>query len=858
MTPRLELFPIVIGRYSNPSWGENAVLPVDDEITHIAEQLAFFDAPVVDWEVPEDHRDDTAIMHRREEWVQRGSPCSLLYWAGHGFANQHTATLAHTHSPNPVGADGVSAAKIADTIARRTVATDGWHIVVIDTCHSAKFVQTLSPEIDRRPGTRRVLLVGTSGDGTTTLGRFSEALEPVLSGTFRNTAQITVWEFEHELRKVLPEAEVVLKKIDQHAVLKRRRGVPLIGPVDEVSELDAALNELTPDEQRHFLPKAQGAELGEQSWYFEGRETESERIATWLRTTGRGLLAVTGRASSGKSALLGHLAVQSRPGLRGALAAHGRLTDAPVELRPPDDCFDVVLHLAGLSSTGVIARLAADTGLGMPPVGEHNEQLRWLIEEITVRVRARESVTVLADALDEAQEPAVTARLLRMLADLDRVRVVVSTRANTREGPDRSAPDDHDLLDALGSSPRDTVHVTRSTEAITEYVRVRLSVAADRGLLPGSDDPAIRATAFAIGSSTQHEFLFARLTVHEILASGQLPDGMELDVLLRNTHSDPFASAVARLTRANPASTPVLRAFTFARGRGAPIAGGIAATIASAMHEDGPVTTPDVHTVLATAAPYVLVDEEQGETVYRLAHHTFAESFTSETHPTTRDRDAHQSITSALLDQADRSYGPLSPYVVHHLSGHASAAGRKGWETLATNTTVLDQLDPTMVSADAMRSAFGFYALPPAIGVLGASHLTAATEPAERQGSRQLAMARHTPTTDNGASEPRGAHTAWLVQTSSLRHRRIHRTIAGHTDMVKSVAVVPLSDGRTLLATGSNDETVRLWYADSQTLFSTLAVGFAANSVTWLGGKRLALGTYEGFVVIALETLDEW
>jgi len=35
--------------------------------------------------------------------------------------------------------------------------------------------------------------------------------------------------------------------------------------------------------------------------------------------------------------------------------------------------------------------------------------------------------------------------------------------------------------------------------------------------------------------------------------------------------------------------------------------------------------------------------------------------------------------------------------------------------------------------------------------------------------------------------------------------------LTGHTDGVTAVAAVPLPDGRTLLATTSDDETVRLW-----------------------------------------------
>ena len=88
------------------------------------------------------------------------------------------------------------------------------------------------------------------------------------------------------------------------------------------------------------MPKAQGAELGELSWYFEGRRAESARIAGWLRDGASGLLVVTGDAGSGKSALLGHLVVQSRPQLREVLARHNLAAERPVDERPPDEVFD--------------------------------------------------------------------------------------------------------------------------------------------------------------------------------------------------------------------------------------------------------------------------------------------------------------------------------------------------------------------------------------------------------------------------------------------------------------------------------------------------------------------------------------
>ena len=49
------------------------------------------------------------------------------------------------------------------------------------------------------------------------------------------------------------------------------------------------------------------------------------------------------------------------------------------------------------------------------------------------------------------------------------------------------------------------------------------------------------------------------------------------------------------------------------------------------------------------------------------------------------------------------------------------------------------------------------------------------------------------------------------VELVDLTSRAVVRVLTGHTGTVWAVAAVPLPDGRTLLATGSDDRTVRLW-----------------------------------------------
>ncbi|MGC7103012.1 hypothetical protein ACPZ19_50840 [Amycolatopsis lurida] len=811
----LEVFPIAFGVYRN-----HDDLDVDGEVKKVAESLHEFGGRLVDWDTPMIERDQAAADERINEWADSSTGNTIFYWVGHGWSNHDEATLGHAASPDPIELEGVRPDLIAYRINRREHTNPDprcWTIVVVDACKSARFVEKVSEAVDRLGGPRRLLLVGASGVGSTTLGQFSSALRRALTDTFAAEREISLWELGGELKRRLPDHSAVVPKNVAELVLHRRVPLPAGATLDIAPKIQAALTQLSPDEQRHFIPKAQGGELGEVTWYFEGRAEERTAITSWLRRNDSGMLVITGRAGSGKSALLGNLLVHSRPQLRRTLVEFELIGAVPEKERPEDNVFDSTIHLTGLSSVDLCRRLSADLGIGLAAADAPlTAQIDRLLDGVLASPAGR--MTVLVDALDEAVDPITMGRaVLRPLAAISGFRVVVGTRRSTREGPDEAEPHEHDILEALDVAEEHTVAVSRDAASITKYVHKRLAEA-KRADIPGE---AITTASWAIGNSGR-EFLFARLAVHELLARPDLlgPQGLgDLASLIAGDHRGLFARAVERLEARRPANRYLLQALAFARGRGVPMRDGVWCCIAEAVAGGSgrnylQITNDDASALRDDAAPYLAVDIEHGQTIYRLAHRTFAEYFTFEheaaVDDTVRqlDRQRHLLVTRRLIDAVEEAGEDLNPYLASYLSAHAAAGGRDAWQALEDRPDTLDHLEPRAVTTDAMRSAFGRFPLPPQIaGTISAAQQLGTASAEDRRGRRQLAAFRH-----GAVSRPSGTGRGWSVPWAELTTQATHMLLTGHHGPVTAMAMLFGPDDGVVLATGDGqDGTVRLW-----------------------------------------------
>jgi hypothetical protein len=288
---------------------------------------------------------------------------TLVYWAGHGESTGAKHWLLSSDSANPASdVDGIQTAELATYVReeyrRRQRASSGdgedpWTVVVLDCCGAGLGVRRLAASLydDVDPLPRVWALLGTHGDQQAYADRFAGVLDDAIDSFAETDPDIRLDRLLGELKERLGnDAELDTRNLTQSARIANPRylGAGVTMSLDVRDELRRLFSELDEALRTHFVPKAQGAELGELAWYFTGRRAQTRRIVGWLRDAPDGMLVVTGAAGSGKSALLGHIVAMSDSRLVEALQRAGQLGEIAADQRAPDATFDAVVHLSAL------------------------------------------------------------------------------------------------------------------------------------------------------------------------------------------------------------------------------------------------------------------------------------------------------------------------------------------------------------------------------------------------------------------------------------------------------------------------------------------------------------------------------
>ncbi len=405
----------------------------------------------------------------------------------------------------------------------------------------------------------------------------------------------------------------------------------------------------------HFLPRARGTDVPtEEVWDFTGRHEALRELSAWLHAPDTSpTFVVTGDPGSGKSSVLGMLAVLSDPERRRSVPTAGM----PPDTLPPQGVFAAAVHANHKTVRQVLDALCAAANVPAETVG-------GLIAALQSRA---EPMVVLIDAVDEALDPGLlVTELLRPLARLATthpLRLLLGARRHIAERFDEQVR----VLDLDSERYADP-------DAVRAYI-LRL-LTAPGSTLAGEDRDLVGAIGEAVAEAAGLSFLVARITARTLTRQAapdpydpawradlpRLPgEAMERDLRQQ------LGEEVERARR-------LLLPLAFAQGAGLPWAG-LWPQLASVIAEV-PYTDEDVVWLHRVAGSYVVESVEDSGSVYRIYHQALVEHLRQGVDP----GEVHGRVTRFLLDRvaAHLDDGGLPPYIRSYLGAHAAEAGLLG------------------------------------------------------------------------------------------------------------------------------------------------------------------------------------
>ena len=571
--------------------------------------------------------------------------------------------------------------------------------------------------------------------------------------------------------------------------------------------------------KEHWDPRGRGVERAARpGWFFTGRRQALSELVAWLTATpvpADNVRVVTGGPGSGKSAVLARLVTMSDPRYRAGVPAPLAAGD-PLAGLPPGG-IDVAVHGRTATAEEVVSALAA--AAGAPEV-----DLDGLIDALLER---REAFTIVVDALDEADDPPALALALNTLASETAdagVRLLTGTRPG---GPDRR------LITALGLSAGgdDPALIDLDTPAylslddLAEYVRRRLLLTGVPPASGGPDTPyrgreaLAGQVAGAVARAAYPSFLIGQLASRALLLRDQPisphdPGWQQFPKTVAGAMDQYLASLGSRAEQDR--AEDLLRPLAYARGDGLPLDDtGLWPALATALARPGRrYTVGDVAALLDTAADYLIETVITGQAAcYRLYHQALADRLRERDQQRPRPVGAEQAIFGCLLDTVPRRPGGTRDWLAAHsylhseLGGHAADAGQLA--SLLEDPGFLAVADPAGLFAALQRPGqprsgnaqiyrHAYPSLPAGADMTGerACYLQLA---AQRQGA---------PLADQLGQLP--LHQPWAARWARGQRPQPHY-IAGRHDTEVSAVVVGERDGRPVIVSGSDDETVRVW-----------------------------------------------
>lgn len=841
-----------------------------------------------------------AVMQALEELLlSRLSPDDslLIYLGGHGMrvGDDHFIVGPGAQRGGVTARSGISAADLAQVIAQgqsRQVS------LIFDACYSDAAAARLSAEVDavlsreRREGLALAVISSTRP--------LEEAYDGALIDTLLDILEDPDPVLWQRREKRIPPSQVALAlniRMGQSVGFREHGYVRPLFPNLAYRVPDAA--ESARRTREHFLVATSGFEVGSMDWHFVGRTEVLSAIVTWLTTEPSGAFVVTGPPGSGKSAILGRVALLADPRGREEVARRDPDFDPSAQSTPPLGSVSVAIHAREKTLETVAGEVAF--GLKIEPAVTSRD-------ELLARVSAwLEPTTILIDALDEAVESDIVpiAEFLRDLADLPAVKVLVGTRPDrARMSAGSSRPRFGPILRAL--EPERVWDLQNDRESasadIIAYVKARLGDSRSGPAYPGTDETVL-AIANEVARRVDGVFLYARLMVQTLLRQGPLTFETGWESRLPSAEGgDLLASVVAEDLQRIPSGVRdrvryMLMALAWTEGEGLPryrVWPAVAIAITGVSLSDVDATATIQH-----AAWYLVQSVESEQTVYRLHHEELVRYFKGLTKGEL-EREIQQLIGRELWKFAGRGgveWVNANAYVRRHLAAHAAQgevlsefvldAGFLGAADPARLVPALSRVATSSIEAARSNARaylrLGADRIGKAIGCrISNLELECATEEPEAQlaleelrdlmpWTVQFARGRRSQFQASSrvdASEIVGLACAALagrsvIASSGLDHRvrlwdgltgELTVELKGHRDIVRSVANGPVG-GAQRVVSGSADGTVRVWNPESRQCVRTIdgqgpinciAVGLIDHrSIVAAGGSDGSIRTWD-------------
>jgi hypothetical protein len=643
---------IATAHYDDPGFGS---LPVDKEIAQLkawlcdAERLGdrAFTVPGGLSALAHDPDEDqirAALRGPAKPWVPQDA--AVVFVTGHGaMADDDHWTVLKASSSEDLPTTALRTADLARWLKATKIEN---LLLIIDTCFAGAIVKKIFTWDLPMPDSWLVLpsaredQTAILGGLTSAIGRAVEKLRGEEGQKYGTVARyFTPADFIDTVKSYLGPRQTLDQ---QFRGLLRKPHVCLPNPHYASSATvptQPARHELAlpkQDLETHWGPRARGVAAPKTpGWLFTGRAGLMRALLETIREAPRTVL-VTGGAGCGKSAVLARMVTLCDPDFLAAYPV--AVADVPPDLLPEPKAINVAVLASRKWPNEILGQLLE--ALDVP----HPRTTAWEAARLEDRIRVwtdwlhtrEEPVTIVLDALDEAQDPGAVVDLLAALTlgkNANKVRLLVGVRS-AGGSDDPLGASENDYSRPLVDDAEIKLHAQRlrvDDDPWWHEDDVRAYSASILRNTPGSPyakplPPEVAdGIARAITQRTGRSFLIARITATSLAGRDEILDPADetwlaaLEAGVLGVFRDDLWQTFPRDQSRREDTVTLLRAVAYAYGRGLPW-GDIWPTVANILAgRPNKYGDRDIVGLLDSRMnAYLISDQEDRVTVYRLFH----------------------------------------------------------------------------------------------------------------------------------------------------------------------------------------------------------------------------------------------